>query len=230
MQQTPQEHFSFRLFSSKEGQILLMGIGLILCYNIILTAVYHHYRELFEDVLGMTGANLIFGRAAGLAFGFASHLDTVVVIALNMLIETALVLLIYPLLIMAWKSLLGRKLPWLERFSHSTRQLAEKHKATIQKYGPWGLFAFVFIPVWSTGPTVGCAIGYLLGFSHRYTLILVLGGTNIAILCWALLIRYMHTLFEQYGSDMLWIGAGIALTTAMIYIYRRWDRPSEGKK
>ncbi len=58
---------------------------------------------------------------------------------------------------------------------------------------------FVWIPFWMTGPMVGCAVGYLLGFSPWKNLTIVLSGTYLAIICWALLLRKIHDRVAEYG-------------------------------
>lgn len=214
-----------RFFIAQEGFIFAMGLLAILIYNTVLIIDYYYFHQSFQAIIGMTGANLIFGRAAGLAFGFASELNVYVVILLNMLIETGTVLLLYPLVIMLWKNLLGKEYPYLSQFADYTRQMADTHKDRIKKYGPWGLFLFVFIPLWATGPLVGCAIGYLLGFSHRYTLLVVLGGTNFAILCWAILIKYMKEFLSSYGEESIWAAVVFFVLIGVYSIIRRIRAP-----
>ena len=44
-----------------------------------------------------------------------------------------------------------------------------------------------------TGPVVGSAIGYLIGFPARLTLSVVLAGTYIAMIGWAYMLFSLHT-------------------------------------
>lgn len=55
----------------------------------------------------MTATNIIFGRAAGISVGYTMGLDHIVVVTVNMLIETILVLLFYPLFVLSWRRLLS---------------------------------------------------------------------------------------------------------------------------
>ena len=126
----------------------------------------------------------------GISFGYSFELSNILVICTNIIIETILVLIFYPLFVFSWSSILVIK-P-LRRIMKRTNIAAEAHQDTIRKYGVIGLFMFVWIPFWMTGPMVGCAVGYLLGFSPWKNLTIVLSGTYLAIICWALLLRKIH--------------------------------------
>jgi len=77
---------------------------------------------------------------------------------------------------------------------------AEARKHWIQKYGIIGLFCFVFFPFWMTGPVVGCVIGFLIGLRPWLNMIVVLGGTYVAVLVWAFLLNEVHVWAAEFGS------------------------------
>lgn len=191
------------LFSS-EGKIFIASIILVLILAIVLLVSHRMDEKLFHAILSMTATNAIFGRAAGISFGFASGLDDYTVILVNILIETALVLLIFPLFVWGWNNLLNRKIPLINQIVTILYEKAERHQNVIQKYGLISLFIFVFIPFWATGPTMGCIIGYLMGLSHRKNLLIVLSGTYMAILCWAYLLREINSFLNLFGEESVW--------------------------
>ena len=72
---------------------------------------------------------------------------------------------------------------------------ADAHKETVRKYGIAGLFLFVWFPFWMTGPVVGCVIGFMIGLRIRLNLSIVLAGTYMAIIGWAVFLRDLLFLF-----------------------------------
>ena len=185
------------LFASTEGRILMGGLAAAAGYCVWLASAYVVAPENFQGYLGMTVAHVLFGRAAGLAFGYALEFGHAVVVPVNMAIETIIVLLFYPLFVAGWRHLLAFEV--LQRFMGRVREAAEANHGRIRRYGIPGLFVFVFIPFWMTGPLVGCVIGYLLGLRAWINLGVVLGGTYVAIGVWAALLKDMNDRAAAYG-------------------------------
>ena len=204
-----EDHIWKKLLATPEGHILEIGLILVLLFITALGVGYLRFPEKAHIFLGMSATNILFGRAAGISFGYSFELSNVLVICTNIIIETILVLIFYPLFVFSWRSILVIK-P-LRRIMKRTSIAAEAHQDTIRKYGIIGLFMFVWIPFWMTGPMVGCAVGYLLGFSPWKNLTIVLSGTYLAIICWALLLRKIHERVAEYGPY-----ASIALVIIII--------------
>jgi uncharacterized membrane protein len=156
-----------------EGRILLVGVVLALIYTFWLGIMF---------LLSPDDAQFL----------------VLTVILICMVIETVLVLIFYPLFVLSWQHLLV--LPWLKKTFEHIRNAAEMHKGTIQRYGIIGLFAFVWFPFWMTGPVVGCVIGFLLGLRLWLNLTVVLAGTYVAILGWALFLGQLHKSVASYSS------------------------------
>ena len=136
-----------------------------------------------------------------------------------MLLETILVLVFYPLFVFIWQQLLVIR--WLKRLSEHTYKAAERHKDKVRKYGIIGLFMFVWLPFWMTGPVVGCMIGYLLGMRIWVNLVTVLTGTYIAILGWAYLLHNLHQHTLSYSSYAIVIIAALAAATVLTWTLRQ---------
>lgn len=184
--------------TTAEGRILLVGVALALIYTFWLGIKFLLSPDESQVLVGMTATEIMFGRAAGMAFGYALGLGHLTVIPICMMIETVLVLIFYPLFVLSWRHLLV--IQWLKKIFERIHNAAETHKGTIQRYGIIGLFAFVWFPFWMTGPVVGCVIGFLLGLRVWLNLTVVLAGTYVAILGWAFFLRQLHERVASYSS------------------------------
>lgn len=165
----------------------------------------------------MSLSNIIFGRAVSLSIGYAVGYGYALVVSVNIWIETVLVLLFYPLFVFSMRKLVV--FPRLKRFLDNTRSVAEHHQVKVRRYGIIGLFIFVWFPFWMTGPIVGSAIGYLLGFPVWLTVSVVLAGTYLAIAAWAYVLSDLHT----HAADLApWAPAVIIGLIILIIIAGYW--------
>ena len=196
--------------------MLLAGFFLAVVYLMILGWSFILVPDTGRVLIAMTTTNVLFGRATGMSFGYAGGLGDSAVILANMFLETIQVLLVYPLFVLSWNHLLEIKI--LKKFMRRMHRTAEAQKNFIQKYGIIGLFIFVWIPFWMTGPVVGSVIGFLIGLRPWVNLAIVLGGTYVAILGWALLIRKLHNLAGGYGS---FVPMALVLGFILLIIIRR---------
>lgn len=191
--------FRATLLTSSEGRILLLGVALAFAYILWLGVKLLVSPDEFQVLIGMTAMDIMFGRAAAMAFGYSLQLRHADVIPICMIIETILVLIVYPLFVLSWRHLLVIKR--LKKVFERIRKSAEAHKDKVQKYGIIGLFAFVWFPFWMTGPVVGCVIGFLLGLRAWLNITIVLFGTYLAIVAWALFLRRFHDSVADYSSQ-----------------------------
>lgn len=186
------------LLTSPEGRILLVGVALAFIYTLWLGIKLITSPEESQILFGMTATDIIFGRAAAMAFGYSMKLGHAIVITVCIIIETILVLIFYPLFVFSWRHLLVIK--WLRNMLDRLHRSAETHKDKVQRYGLIGLFVFVWLPFWMTGPVVGCIIGFLLGLKARFNIPVVLSGTYVAIFGWAFFLRRLHGRVASYSS------------------------------
>ncbi len=183
---------------SFEGYALLLGSGLAFLWLLGLSLGLVWWPQHAQPLLGMTVSNVIFGRAAGMSIGYAAGYGHAIVMPSNMLIETILVLLVYPLFVLSWRELVTPR--FLQKFMTRTRRAAEAHQGTIARYGLLGLFVFVWLPFWMTGPVVGAVIGFFLGLRPWVNLCVVLSGTYLAIVVWALLLSGLQESLAQHTA------------------------------
>jgi uncharacterized membrane protein len=185
------------LLNSAEGSIFLVGVTIALIYSFWLSIKFIFSTETAQDLIGLTAVEIMFGRAAGMTFGYSIGLGSKTVIPICMILETILVLILYPLFVFSWRHLLVLKS--LKKVFDRIHHVAETHKDKVRKYGIIGLFAFVWFPFWMTGPVVGCAIGFLLSFPVWLTITVVLTGTYIAIIGYAILLHAFHQQVASYS-------------------------------
>ena len=199
------------LLASSEGCLLLIGIALAFIYTLWLGIKLLLSPDESQVLIGMTATELMFGRAAAMAFGYTLELGHKTVIPICIIIETILVLIFYPLFVFSWRHLLVIK--WLKNTFERVRKSAETHKDKVQKYGVIGLFVFVWFPFWMTGPVVGSVIGFLLGLRIWLNMTVVLAGTYVAIIGWAFFLRQFHKQVASYSSY-----AAMVLMALLIFI------------
>ncbi|MDP2155126.1 MAG: small multi-drug export protein [Sulfuricella sp.] len=218
------------LFASTEGRLL--GVGLTLS-GLALLAFGIGWQLFPDSVLtyaAMTGLNLIIGRAAGMSFGYASGLGHAQVIPLNMLVETIQVLVVYPLFALSWRQLI--RVPSLQPFVMHMHSAAELRGGAVRKFGIAGLFVFVFVPFWMTGPVVGAIIGFLIGLRPWLNLVVVLVSTYIAIGVWGLLLNELNawaTTVNRFAPYALFLAIALIIA-AMHLLHRHRDRPANNER
>jgi len=218
------------LFANTEGRILFVGLTLSVLMVLSLGLVWHLLPDKVLVYTVMTGLNLVIGRAAGMSFGYASGLGHAQVIPLNMLIESIQVMVVYPLFALSWRQLLvfQRLQPYVARLHLA----AETRGGLVRKFGIIGLFVFVFVPFWMTGPVVGSIIGFLIGLRPWVNLVVVLTSTYIAIGIWALLLNELNVwvgTVNRYAPYAL-VAAIVLIIVAFQLVNRRRNRPSNNDR
>ncbi|KAF0103807.1 MAG: hypothetical protein FD187_1557 [bacterium] len=211
------------LLSSTEGRLLGMGLAL----SVLMLLAFGIGSQMFPDSVltyaAMTGLNLVIGRAAGMSFGYASGFGHAQVVPINMLVETIQVLVVYPLFALSWRELI--RLPRLEASLARLRHAAELRGDTVRRFGIAGLFVFVFLPFWMTGPVVGAIIGFLIGLRPWVNMGVVLVATYVAIGVWALLLNELSAwaaTVNRFAPYALFVA--IVLIAAVMYLLHRRDR------
>ncbi len=198
----------------------MLGLTMVLLGCAITAIVAWSSLPTSRMIGAMAFSNILFGRAASMSIGYAGGYGHALVVPVNMFVETVLVLLFYPVFVMSMRKMV--EFPRLKNLLERTHAAAERHHETVRRYGIFGLFAFVCMPFWITGPVLGCAIGYLLGFAAWQTLLIVLVSTYIAIAGWAWVLfnLYAHAAALGQWAPALIIAAAILLILAA-YVLKR---------
>ncbi len=218
-----------RAVPTAEGNLLLAGVVLLTSYAVVLGLLKFRSPERFHNMLTMTLAHLLGGRAAGMTSGYAANIPHSAVVLANMAIETFLVLIFYGLFVFSYRRLIV--IGPLEDTMARIRRGAEARQKTIMKFGIPGLLLFVWFPFWMTGPLVGSVIGFLIGLRTWLNLGVVLAGTWLAILCWGILLRRMHEAMRHLGYYVPFVFVGFVLLVAVsIHIRHAFARQGNHKK
>lgn len=214
------------LLKNSEGRILRLGLILAMVYLSGLVLTWIFWPD-FAPVFGaMTALNVLVGRAAGMSFGYAAGLEHHLVIPANMLIESIQVLIVFPLFVLSWRHLL--EIRALQSFMKRMAATAEARRAFLRRYGMVGLFIFVLIPFWMTGPVVGAIMGFLIGLRPWINVGIVLGATYIAIGLWAFLLHGISSwasAYNQYAPFGL-VAAIILLIILGRFLHRNTHPPA----
>jgi len=206
-----------QLLKTTEGHILSLGIAIAFLGLIVMGVVAFWSIPTSRMIGTMSVTNIIFGRAVSMSIGYAGGSGHAIVIAVNMWVETVVVLLFYPVFVFSIRKLV--ELPRLKRLLERTRAAAERHRNKVRRYGVIGLFLFVWIPFWMTGPVVGSAIGFLLGFPAWLTMLVVLAGTYTAIVAWAYLLFDIYTRAASFGP---WAPILIIVLIILMIVASKW--------
>lgn len=209
------------LFRTAEGHILLLGIAIALAGLVGMGFIAFMSPQTSEIIGAMSFTSLVFGTVVSMSIGYAAGYGHVLVIAVNMWIEAVVVLLFYPVFVLSVRKLV--ELPMLKGYIERTQAIAERHHEKVRRYGVVGLFIFVWIPFWMTGPVVGSVIGYMLGFPAWLTLMVVIAGTFMTLLVWAYLLFGLFSHAAVFGpwAAVLIIGLIMLIVLASYRLNRR---------
>lgn len=199
---------------SQEGKIFTFGILLLLAYLGTIIGTYLFSIDDANDLIIMTVTNFLFGRAAGISYGFSVEFSDQVIIVVNIIIELITVLLVYPLFVLSWKKSLT--IQGLHSFFSKVKELRLKYSDFFNKYGKYGLFLFVWFPFWMTGPVVGSIIGFLIGLKHYYTMLIVISGTSLAIVVWTYFLKELISFLDEISSYAPHILLGLFILIAVV--------------
>lgn len=202
----------------------MLGIAIALAGLVVMGIVAYKSPQTSEMIGAMSITNLIFGTVVSMSIGYAAGYGHILVIPVIMWVETVVVLLFYPVFVLSMRKLV--EFPKLKRLIASTHAAAERHHDMVRRYGIFGLFMFVWIPFWMTGPVVGSVIGYLLGFPAWLTLTVVIAGTFMTLLGWAYLLSGLYTRAAVFGPWASVIIIGLIILVIIATYLLNW----RGKK
>jgi uncharacterized membrane protein len=210
------------LFST-EGKIFLVGFGLSVVLFFIISYYWLIDFEIYKAIVSVVASDVLLGRMAGISVGLNMNLSTSGVIFLNLLVETIMVFIFYSFFLLSWNKLF--KFDLLHNSMEKVKDIAKKYETQINRYGIFGLFAFVLFPFFMTGATIGSVVGFLMGFSHKKTLFVVTSGTFIAILIWTYLIKELQQFLNTLNENgfLYFIGFFILIAVG-VFLYKKLSK------
>jgi uncharacterized membrane protein len=223
-------------FDLIEVKILFTGLTLS-----FLTCLYLVYLLITDPslygVLSSTAiVHIMGGRALGVAACLSADISLPYTILYNFFLEAVIVLIAYGIVVLIMRNIIQPKL-----FRSAVRQAelaAQDQRTNIKKYGAAGLFVFVMLPFFMTGPVIGSIIGYLLNYRAINNFLIVFSGTLSSIVIYAMIGNSIVDRINQYEQmDLVkkWgaIAVGILIVLFLIYHIRTVkayiDRETEGE-
>ena len=131
------------IFSTVEGKIFLLGIGMSLL--VVVAMVYYSFTDVeTSKTLGLVFvAHTFGGRAAGIGLCIINELNFLVTILYNFFLEILIVFFCYSLFVLSITNHI--KLRGVRLFALRLERKARVHKEKIANYGWIGLFVFVLM-------------------------------------------------------------------------------------
>jgi len=178
-----------KLLNTDEGKLFVFGVvlGVIWIFGLFFLTFFKSTFSL--KLLSMIATHLISGRAGGISMGLKLGLPSWTTIINATIIDSLVVLLVYPLFVLSYKNMFKNK--FLKGMLDSSILTAQKEQEKISKFGIIGLLLFVWFPLHMTGPLVGAIIGYFIGLKPYLNITIVLTGTFLAVVSWVIFLRKM---------------------------------------
>ena len=200
------------LLTRSEGWVLLAGVALTLGFLVWLGFETVKSPAQSHAMWVMSALTATVGRPTAMAVAYSMELSRVMVFGIAATVETAVVLVFYPLIAFGCQHLIAIK-P-LQNFSRRSLEAASAHQTSIRRYGPLGLFAFVMLVPY--GSPIGAVIGFLLRMPVWLNLTTVLAGTYVATFLWTVFLDRLHAFASSYGpyATAALIAVLLAITVA----------------
>ena len=207
-------------FDLAEVKILLTG--LILSFLTCLYLLYLLFTNfgLYKILSSTAIVHIMGGRALGIAACLAADISLFYTISYNFFLEVVIVLITYGMVVLIMRNIIQPKL-----FRSAVKQAelaAQDQKTNIKKYGSIGLFLFVMLPFFMTGPVIGSIIGYLLNYKAINNFLIVFSGTLSSILIYALIGNNLINHITQYVQiDLVkkWAAIIVGILIVLFLIY-----------
>jgi uncharacterized membrane protein len=207
-------------FDLIEVKILFTGLILALITGLYLVYLLFVDMELYKVLSYVAVIHTVGGRAMGIALCLSSGLSSSYTIIYNFLLEVIIVLIAYGVTVLIMRNIIQPKL-----FRNPVREAelsAQRQKSKIKKYGTAGLFIFVMLPFFMTGPLIGSIIGYLLNYRAIHNFMIVFSGTLCSIAIYTLVgnsaIHHINQ-YVQIDTVKKWGAIVIGVLLLLILIY-----------
>jgi uncharacterized membrane protein len=207
-------------FDLIEVKILLTGLILSFLSCLYLMYLLFTNPGLHRVLSSAAIVHIMGGRALGIATCLSADISLFYTILYNFFLEVVIVLITYGTVVLIMRSIIQSKL-----FHGAVRQAelaAQDQKTNIKKYGAIGLFLFVMLPFFMTGPVIGSIIGYLLNYRAINNFLIVFSGTLSSIVIYALIGNNIIKHINQYVQlDLVkkWGAIIVGILIVLFFIY-----------
>ncbi|MDD3953461.1 MAG: small multi-drug export protein [Lentisphaeria bacterium] len=196
---------------------------LALWYYGLVTGVDADTRKKAGVLLSTVAAHLVGGIIPGVSTCAASPQYSVWDnILINMLTSTSVVSLVYGFFCLSCRKLL--KIPYLEGTFRDLRESANSQKQTWVRLGIPGIFLFVWIPLFMTGPIVGSILGRLIGLGLFVNLFTVISASLTSIITWVFFWNQLSRFINEDWLKFLSLGVVLLILSYILYTRLRTVR------
>ena len=207
-----------QIMLSEEGGVFVVGSVMLILWLLAIAVLWHLDRA-WEQWVIMGFTELILGRGVAIAKAVEMEMSPGLIIFLATYIDAVTVFLSYPMLILAYQSLLEGR--FVDHRMKRIIESAEKNVGRFAKFKVFGIFLFVWLPFFMTGVVVGAVLGYLLGLKTWTNMITVTLGTFSAAACWLYTYDFLYGWLEQVHSRIPFVFT--TLLIAALVAHRLWS-------
>ncbi len=204
------------LLSHAEGRVLLAGMALTVSFLAWLAFEIIRVPADSRAMLIMSALTATLGRPTAMTVAYSMKLSQLTVFEIAATVETAVVLVFYPLIAFSCQRLIAIR-P-LQNLLRRSLEAAEAHQTWIRRYGPIGLFVFVVLVPY--GSLIGAVIGFLLRMPVWLNLTTVLAGTYVATFFWTVFLEHLHDFASSYGPSATAALVAMVIAIAVIGHFR----------
>jgi uncharacterized membrane protein len=218
----PMKKANIQSLSTHEARLFATGVVFSIFWIstlLVLSLTQHTYSG---PLLSMVATHLVSGRAGGISIGLELDLPTWIVVLNATIIDSLIVLLIFPLFVLSSKSMLSK--PFFKDVLKTSIDSARKGQRKISRFGIAGLLLFVWLPLHATGPLAGAIIGYFMGLRPFLNIMIVLTGTFLAIISWVI---FMRQILEVTGRFSFLIPLFVIVVAVTAFFYIRYRNRKE---
>lgn len=173
-----------------------------------LLVAFLYARDQVVPLLAATGTLFAAGKEAGIPTGIAAGGNPWLVGWFLFITDSAAVLFTYPFLHLAFDGV-ARSRRGLGSVVRSAQMRADKHRAKIDRYGPFGLFLYLIIPFAFNSPLLGIAIGRATKLRPAQIVWAVFGAIFATSAAWTVLYSFV---FREELRWPWWVPLGFSLT------------------
>jgi uncharacterized membrane protein len=173
-------------------------------------------REITLKIVGVITASVLSGRMASILTGQELGLHPSLVIITLTIWNSSMLFVFLPLIVTFFHKIV--KARFLGNIVDSTRKRAEVQKGRIDKYGPWGLAVFVWLPFPWTGALVGAVIGLMIGMSIKRALLIVIPSMIIGIVSCVFGVHYLTGLTGVMGKTICTVLLAVLLLFPFLHM------------
>jgi len=188
---------NMKYLSTGEGRLFMAGVILGVSWICALFFLYLRQYDFAWKLLSMIATHLVAGRAGGISVGLECELPKWLIVINATIIDSLIVLLVYPLFVLSCKNTLRHR--FIKNMLGQSIKTASQERKRVSRFGIVGLLFFVWMPLHMTGPLVGAIIGYFNGLNPYVNITVVLTGTFFAVVSWLIFFNRMIDLAGDFS-------------------------------